>query len=257
MHRKAVIVRPPSPLLAEGLVTHIGRSSVDYELAVEQWLNYVAVFKTAGWNVIEAQPVPACPDSVFIEDQVVVYGDQALLCRSGAAIRRAEQVGLEQILTDQGYSCHVMQSPNTLDGGDVLKHDGRMWVGVTAGGRTNGGGVADLTRMVAQYQVDVVTVPVTKALHLKSALTMLPTGETLGWEPVVDTPAAWPGFISMPEEAGAHVVLLDERKLIMADSAPQSAQLLRDRGYEVLCVDISEFEKIEGCVTCLSIRLRG
>ncbi|MGA8045778.1 MAG: N(G),N(G)-dimethylarginine dimethylaminohydrolase, partial [Dermatophilaceae bacterium] len=93
-------------------------------------------------------------------------------------------------------------------------------------------------------------------LHLKSAVTALPDGTVIGWDPVVDDKDAFPQYEGMPEEGGAHVIRVGERQLVMASSAPRSAELLRERGYTVTCVDISEFEKLEGCVTCLSVRIR-
>ena len=104
----------------------------------------------------------------------------------------------------------------------------------------------------------MVSVPVTKALHLKSAVTALPDGTIVGYRPVVDDPGVWGArFLAVPEEPGAHVVLLDDDALLMSSAAPQSANLFEQRGYRVVGVDISEFEKLEGCVTCLSVRLRG
>jgi dimethylargininase len=93
-------------------------------------------------------------------------------------------------------------------------------------------------------------------LHLKSAVTALPDGTVIGWDPAVDDATVFPQFLSMPEESGAHVVVVDDKTLLMATGAPQSAALLQNRGYEVVCVDISEYIKLEGCVTCLSVRLR-
>ena len=108
------------------------------------------------------------------------------------------------------------------------------------------------------FGVEVVTVALTKALHLKSAVTALPDGTIIGYEPVVDDPGVWgERFLAVPEEPGAHVVLLDNDALLMSSAAPQTADLFRQRGYRVIAVDISEFEKLEGCVTCLSVRLRG
>ena len=102
----------------------------------------------------------------------------------------------------------------------------------------------------------MIAVPVTKVLHLKSAVTALPDGTIIGYPPLVDDPAFWPHFRPMPEEAGSHVVDLGDGRLLMAASAPRSAELIADFGYTPVPVDISEFEKLEGCVTCLSVRLR-
>jgi dimethylargininase len=96
----------------------------------------------------------------------------------------------------------------------------------------------------------------TKALHLKSALTALPDGTVIGYEPLVDDPSMFPSFLAVPEEQGAHVVILAEDVLLMSSGAPKTAALLESRGYRLEQVDISEFEKLEGCVTCLSVRVR-
>jgi dimethylargininase len=155
----------------------------------------------------------------------------------------------------QGYRTVEVEEPGTLDGGDVLKHGHVVWVGV--GGRTNLSGVDQLRQALRGHRVEVVPVPVSKVLHLKSAVTALPDGTVLGYPPLVDDPTVWPRFLAVPEEPGAHVVLLGGMSVLMSASAPRTAQLLAARGHDVTTVDISEFEKLEGCVTCLSVRLRG
>ena len=83
-------------------------------------------------------------------------------------------------------------------------------------------------------------------------------GTVVGYEPLVDDPGVWgENFLAVPEESGAHVVLLDNDALLMSSAASRTAELFVQRGYRVVSVDISEFEKLEGCVTCLSVRLRG
>jgi dimethylargininase len=93
-------------------------------------------------------------------------------------------------------------------------------------------------------------------LHLKSAVTALPDGTVVGYEPLVDDPAVWPSFLPVPEESGSHVVLLGDDQVLMSSDAPLSQALFEERGLDVVAVDISEFIKLEGCVTCLSVRLR-
>ncbi len=256
MHRRLALVRRPSPSLADGIVTHLERSpSVDADLALRQWQEYVAVLQRCGWQVVEAPPVDDCPDGVFVEDQVVVHGNVAGLCRSGAPERRAEQDGLREVLEGLGYRTVAGEAPATLDGGDVLKHGPDVWVGV--GGRTDEAGAARLAAAFEGHRVTVRPVRGTRALHLKSAVTMLPLGAAIGWEPAVADPSVWREFVSAPEEPGAHVVLLGGMSVLMSAAAPRTANLLRGAGHDVTLVDISEFEKLEGCVTCLSVRLRG
>jgi dimethylargininase len=256
VHRRLALVRRPSPRLADGIVTHIERSGdVDAVLALRQWQEYCDVLRRRGWSVVEAPPVDDCPDGVFIEDQVVVFGDVAVLCRSGAPGRRPEQAGLRGTVEGQGYHVVPIEAPGTLDGGDVLKHGRHVWVGV--GGRTNAAGVDQLRAALVGRPVEVVPVPITKVLHLKSAVTALPDGSVIGFPPLVDDATKWDRFVPVPEESGAHVVLLGGMSVLMSAAAPRTARLLEERGLDVTVVDISEFEKLEGCVTCLSVRLRG
>lgn len=248
-------MRRPGSRLAEGLVTHIERSSVDVHTAMRQWEGYIRAFVDAGWRVTEVEPAPACPDSVFVEDTVVVYGDLAVIARSGAAERRPETDGTEKAVAELGYRIAHIEAPGVLDGGDVLKHGGTVYVGQS--GRTNADGIRQLAEHLKPFGATVVPVPLTKALHLKSAVTALPDGTVIGYEPVVDDPSVFPAFVAVPEEPGAHVVLLGEGKLLMSSAAPETAAVLQARGYQPVLVDIGEFEKLEGCVTCLSVRLRG
>lgn len=253
MNRRA-LVRRPGPRLAEGLLTHVERRPVDLERARRQWLGYAAAMQSQGWELFEVEPADECPDAVFVEDTVVVYDDLAVMARPGAEQRRAEVAGTELALRGLGYRAVRIEEPGTLDGGDVLKHAGIVWVGL--GGRTNQAGADQLAKHLAPHGAEVVTVPVSRVLHLKSAVTALPDGTVVGYPPLVDEPERWPQFLPVPEEAGAHVVLLGNDTVLMSASAPRTAELFESRGLQVVAVDISEFEKLEGCVTCLSVRLR-
>jgi dimethylargininase len=101
-----------------------------------------------------------------------------------------------------------------------------------------------------------VAVPTTKALHLKTAVTALPDGTVIGYLPLVDDPSIFDRFLAVPEAHGTAVVVLDAGTVLMSSAAPQSAALFENLGYTVITVGISEFEKLEGCVTCLSVRVR-
>jgi dimethylargininase len=240
--------------LAEGLVTHIEREPVDVALAMTQWDSYVAALDGAGWKIIEVPPMEDCPDGVFVEDDVVMYGDRAVVTRPGADERKPETAPVAALLGDLGYDVVSIEAPGTLDGGDVLKHDGTVWVGL--GGRTNQAGVDQLTAFLDPYGAKVVAVPVHKVLHLKSAVAALPDGTVVGYEPLVDDPGVWPTFMDVPEPSGSHVVLLGDDRVLMSADAPRSQEMFEERGLDVVAVDISEFIKLEGCVTCLSVRLR-
>ncbi len=252
---KRALVRRPGPRLPEGLVTHIARTPVDLDLARRQWHGYIDALQAEGWEIIEVPPADACPDAVFVEDTVVVYGDLAVIARPGADERKPETAGTEATLASLGYRIARIQHPGTLDGGDVLKHAGMVWAGL--GGRTNASGIEQLSALLRPLGAQVIGVPVSRALHLKSAVTALPNGTVVGYGPLVDDPAVWKSFLPVPEEAGAHVVLLDGSTVLISARAPATRALLESRGLRVVAVDISEYDKLEGCVTCLSVRLRG
>lgn len=245
------LVREPSPRLAEGLLTHIDRTPVDYDLARRQWDAYVAALESVGWQLVAVAPAPEHPDGVFVEDTVVVHRGQALIARPGAPERRGETSGTLAAVTALGLAVAELAGPATLDGGDVLKIGETFFVGV--GGRTTRAGC---TAVGERFGVLSIPVPITKVLHLKSAVTALPDGTVIGYPPLVDDPGVFDTFLPVPEEPGSHVVVVDERTVIMAASAPRTAALLRQRGLHTVVVDISEYEKLEGCVTCLSVRVR-
>ncbi len=249
------LVRRPGPRLTEGIVTHIDRVAVDHGKALQQWHDYVAALETNGWETIEVPPAHDCPDAVFIEDTMVVYKNVAAIARPGADTRKPETLDAEKSVESLGYSINRIRPPGTLDGGDVLKVGDTVYV--ARGGRSNADGIRQLRAILEPVGASVVAVPLTKVLHLKSAVTALPDGTIVGWLPAVDDPAIFPRFLSVPESSGAHVVLLGNDKLLMSNDCPRSAALFADLGYEPVVVDISEFIKLEGCVTCLSVRLRG
>ncbi|MDH6532390.1 dimethylargininase [Aurantimicrobium minutum] len=251
---KVALVRAPASTLADGLVTHIKRKQVDLELADKQWDGYVSALNAAGWQTVEVAPRDDLADSVFVEDTVVMLGKLAVITNPGADSRKPEVEATEAALVDLGVRVDRIVSPGALDGGDVLKVGKTVYVG--RGGRTNGEGIRQLRAIAATQGYTVVAVPVTKALHLKTAVTALPDGTVIGYPPLVDDQGIFERFLPVPEAHGTAVVVLSADTVLMSASAPKSAELFRELGYRVITVDISEFEKLEGCVTCLSVRLR-
>ena len=246
------LVRRPGARLPEGLLTHLERTEVDYPTALEQWHGYVAALEQNGWNVDHVDPADDCPDAVFVEDTVVVFGDLAVITRPGAEVRKPEITGAEQAIRRHLDRIVHIEPPATLDGGDVLKVGSTVYVGMSE--RTSAAAVDQLRRLLPDRTV--VPVPVTKVLHLKSAVTGLPDGTIIGHVPVVDDPSLFTRFLPVPEETGSAVVDLGDGRLLMAADCPGSVDVVTAQGYKVVTVDISEFQKLEGCVTCLSVRIR-
>ncbi|OUE26459.1 N(G),N(G)-dimethylarginine dimethylaminohydrolase [Clavibacter michiganensis] len=250
---RIALVRIPSARLADGELTHLDRRPVDSELADQQWERYVLALEENGWTTREVPPADDHPDSVFVEDALIVLGSTAVLLTSGADSRRGERTGAERALEDTDLTVTSIDLPATVDGGDVLQVGRTVYVG--ASGRTNAAGIRRLREIARPLGYSVVGVPVSRTLHLKSQVTALPDGTVIGYEPLVDDPRLFPSFLPVPEAEGAAVVALDEDTLLISAAAPRTADLLRGLGYEIVAVDISEFEKLEGCVTCLSVRI--
>jgi dimethylargininase len=247
------LVRRPAESLADGIVTFIDREPLDLELAKRQWDGYVAALHRSGWPTVVIDGDDAMPDCVFVEDTVVMFGDLAVITNPRQPVRNPEIVAVQRTIEELGLETTAI-TDGTLDGGDVLKVGSQVYVGLS--GTTNAAAIAQLGRILAPRGYTVTTVPMTRALHLKSALTALPDGTIIGYAPVVDDPALFPSFVAVPEEPGSHVVILDEDLLLMSSAAPRTAASFEDRGYRLELVDVSEYEKLEGCVTCLSVRVR-
>jgi dimethylargininase len=252
------LVRRPSSNLADGLVTHQERVPIDVDLARHQWQHYVETLTAYGWDTSEVEPADDCPDAVFIEDALVVFDELAVVTRPRAPSRRPETAGAEAAAIAAGLEIHRITEPGLLDGGDVLKvvAAGRKTAFVGIGGRTNREAVVQLALVLEPHGWLVRSHPVHRVLHLKSAVTALPDGTIIGYPDLVDDATAFDRFLAVPEPEGSHVVLIGGNRLLMSTSAPESAELFRSMGYEPVLVDIGEFEKLEGCVTCLSVRVR-
>lgn len=249
-----LLVRRPSPSLAAGELTHLDRVEIDPRLALAQWQGYVGAFRARHWEIIEIPPADEHPDGVFVEDTVVVFDDRAVLAAPGAASRRGELASVAPVVRDSGLAVHRIAAPGTLDGGDVLKVGRTVYVGASS--RTNDEGIAQLRALLSPAGWTVVAVPVTRVLHLKSGVTALPDGTIIGRARNMDDLRALDPFLEVPEEHGTAVVDLGGGAVLMSADAPRTATLLRGRGLEVVTVPITEFEKLEGCVTCLSVRIR-
>jgi dimethylargininase len=253
VHRVA-LVRAPATTVAKGQLTHLKRRVVKYAKAETQWEGYVAALEAEGFTTLQLDADDAFPDSVFIEDALVMLGQVAVITSPGAESRRGEQDAVAEVALDLGLDTRHIRLPGTLDGGDVLKVGTTVYVG--RGGRTNAEGIRQFRSIASELGYTVIAVPVTRALHLKSAVTALPDGTVIGHPNLVDEPSIFPHYLEVPEVEGVAVVVLTRNSVLMSASAPKSVALVESLGYRVTTVEISEFEKLEGCVTCLSVRIR-
>jgi len=157
---------------------------------------------------------------------------------------------MEQMINELGLEAARIEGEGTLDGGDVLQVGKTVYAGRSD--RTNEDAICQLTRLLATRGRHVVPVGLCGCLHLKTAMTALPDRSLIGNPDLVDT-SALPYLRVALEPSGAHIVVLGEKQVLIAASATRTAERLTAEDYDVIVVDISEFEKLEGCVTCLSV----
>jgi dimethylargininase len=249
------IVRAVSPSLMKGEVTHRERAAIDLRLAIAQHAAYVGLLRGHGLRILEAPDAPEHPDGVFVEDVLVVIDGHAILTRPGAPSRREEVHSVEPLIRSLGLPCERIVAPGTLDGGDTLVTQRHVLVGRST--RSNHAAISQLAALAACSGRDVVGVDVHAALHLKSVATLLPDGALIAAPSFVDVKLLRAtGYVvhEAPESSGANVLCLDRTVVLPAD-APASAALLRALGHEVASIDISELQKLEAGLTCMSVLL--
>ncbi|WP_166984076.1 dimethylarginine dimethylaminohydrolase family protein [Paramicrobacterium fandaimingii] len=250
--RRIALVRLPATALTDD--DDDTESDFDSDLADKQWDAYTAAFEDNGWTTQEVAFASELPDSVFVQDGVVLLDDLAIITRPVDETRRRELEGIEDTVHDLGFTVERIMDPGTFEGGDALLVGDTLYVGRTE--RTNAEAIRQLRSIVAPYGYSIVAAPMSKVHHLKAAITALPDGTFIGDPSSIDTLSLFPGFIAAPEPAGGSVVVLNDDTVLVSESAPLTAELLDDLGYAVVTVDISEFEKLGGSVTCLSVRVR-
>lgn len=225
------------------------RHTIDLELAREQHRNYCRILSELGLEVIHLPRRDLLPDSCFVEDNAVIHGDRALICRMARESRRGEEEDVEDFLKDY-LKVRRATPPATVEGGDVIHLRDRLISGVTE--RTNMEGVAQMREWL-EVRVDTIVDP--GIVHLKSYVTYLGDGVMIATRPYAHHPAL-EGFrvLMVPDdEAYAANTLTIGETVLMPDGYPRSHEIVREAGFEVIPLPMTEFEKCEGALTCLSL----
>jgi dimethylargininase len=249
------IVRAPSPRLAEGEVTYLARQPIDVARAFAQHSAYVALLREHGLEVIHAPEAPEHPDGLFVEDALVVIEGRAILTRPGAASRRDEVTSMEQVTQQLGMREERIQAPGRLDGGDVLVTERHVFVGRSS--RSNVRAIQQLKSFQACRGRAVLGLSLSGVLHLRTALTQLPDGALIALPKSVDTEQLRKLGYAVHEaaEASAADVLCLGQTVVLPSDANVTAFRLRELGYEVVQIDVSELQKLEAGVTCMCVLL--
>ncbi len=272
------IVRPPCARFAEGLTT-INADAPNYARALKQHAAYCEALEQCGLKLKRLEADERYPDSTFVEDAAVIVrglpnhptpaglpgrgplGQASVCCailtRPGAPSRLGEVNSIAEVLTQSCPELYSIQIPGTLDGGDVCEVEDHFLIGISE--RTNEAGAQQLAALLAQYGYtsSFIDIRVVKnILHLKSGLAYLGDNSLA----VIDALAAHEGFrpydlvrVSATEQYAANCVRINDYVLV-AVGYPVFEKALRDLGYETRSVEMSEFQKMDGGLSCLSLR---
>jgi dimethylargininase len=246
------LTRQVSSTFAACELTFLERQPIDIVKAMEQHRAYETCLKELGAQVISLPADVSHPDGVFVEDPAIVLDEIAIITRPGAASRRGETESIAQALAPF-RELRYIREPATLEGGDVIRVGKTLFVGLSQ--RTSREGIAQLADLLIAFDYSVVPVEVRGCLHLKSGACWAGGDVILANRNWIDA-SAFHDFkiIDVPEdEPAAADVLPVAGKLMIPSSFPHTARILEDSGMEVLRIDVSELQKAESGVTCMSL----
>lgn len=246
--------RAVSPRLPECQLTHLQRVPIDAAKAAEQHAAYERALSDAGFEIVRLPELADDPDAVFVEDTALLLDGHAVITRPGAASRIGETESTASGLAGE-FELHRIET-GFLDGGDVLCIGRTLYVGLST--RTDAAGINSLAQLAAPIGYRVIQAELRDCLHLKTGATF--AGPDASGTPVllyhqdsVD-PAQFEGVepLAVDKAPAANCVRAGDR-LIMPAGNPHTAARLRDRGFHVVEVDVSELQKAESGVTCMSL----
>ena len=233
-------------------LTFLARDKIDMDLAEQQHQQYQSALSSLGCEIVIVPTELDLADSVFIEDTAVVLDEIAVLCRPATTLRGQEVAGVKDVL-QQYRTLASIQSPGTLEGGDLLRVGNIIYAGLST--RSNQSGIEQLRYIVADYGFSVESVETKKCLHLKSAVSEVAPGVLLINSDWISR-SVFKNYELIDvdkEEAHAANALLVDQKVIYPSSFPRTLEKLVNAGLDVTQVNVSELQKAEGAVTCCSL----
>ena len=250
------IVRTPCPKVCDGITSVPELGQPIYEKALEQHAKYIEALKACGVDVLVLPAMEEYPDSCFVEDVAVVNDKCAIITNPGADTRKGETAGIIEAIGrfyTEEQTGHIV-APGTLEGGDVMKCGDTYYVGLSA--RTNQEGFDQFAAFMGKYGFKSVLVPLELVLHLKTGVNYLENNKMLVSGEFVDKPefAQYERIVIPDEEAYAANCIWMNGTVIVPEGYPAVLEAVKGAGYPVLTVDTSEFRKIDGGLSCLSLR---
>jgi len=250
---KHALVKRPGKSMVDGITT-AGLGQPDYELALRQHDRYIETLQSCGVEVIILEADEQYPDSVFIEDTAVLTEKCAVLTNPGAPPRQGEEKSVKKALEKYYTNIESIKPPGTLEGGDIMKAGNHFYIGISA--RTNEAGVAQLAKILKKYGYTSTNIPLKNVLHLKTGLAYLENNNLLAAGEFIHHPA-FAKFnkiiIAEKESYSANCIWINGTVLVPL-GFPVTKKSIRATGYRILEVDVSEFRKLDGGLSCLSLR---
>lgn len=250
------IVRAPGSNFAAGL-TRVDTGSPDLRRALEQHDAYCKALESCGLEVIRLAPDEAHPDSTFVEDTAILTPRGAVITRPGAASRQGEIDAIQSVLREHYKEVQFIREPGTVDGGDVCEAGEHFFIGISE--RTNSAGAEQLARVLESFGYTSSLIDIrgtSNILHLKSGLAFLGGKRLLlieefrefeefsGYDVV---------FVNKAEEYAANCLGING-KVLVASGFTGTKNKLEQLGYQTIALDMSEFQKMDGGLSCLSLR---
>ena len=247
------IVKKPCENLIKGLTT-ANLGIPDFGLALKQHKQYIEALKSCGLDVTVLEPDNNFPDSTFVEDTAILTSKCAIITNPGAETRKGETDEIKNVSGRFSENIEFIQKPGTLDGGDVMMVGSHFYIGISE--RTNEAGARQLIKVLGKYGFTGSMVNLQHVLHLKTGVAYLENNNLLatGEFPKKD---AFKHFnilkVDEDESYATNCIWINDFVLV-AKGFPKTKQLVEDAGYKTIVLDVSEFRKLDGGLSCLSLR---
>lgn len=252
---KNVIVRRPCRAIVNGITTaNLGKP--DYELALKQHDKYIETLKSCGVDVTVLEANEEFPDSCFVEDVALCTKKCVIVTRPGAMSRREEimQLDMQETLKKFFSNIEYIKEPGTIEAGDIMMVGDQFYIGLSE--RTNESGAKQMIDILEKYELSGTVVPLKEVLHLKTGVSYLENNNLLVAGEFVNS-TLFKDFnkivIDKEESYSANCIWVNDTVLI-PKGYPKTKEAIENKGYKVVEVDTSEYRKIDGGLSCLSLR---
>ncbi len=247
------IVRRPVQNMLQGITTS-NLGAPDYQLALQQHDAYIVALENCGLTVDVMQGEEDFPDGMFVEDTALVTPRCAIVTRPGASSRRGETSSIRRQLEVFFDEIEIIKSPGTVDAGDIMMVGEQFYIGISE--RTNQIGAEQMIEHLYKYGYEGLKIQINEGLHLKSSISYLEnnriiiTGDLFSRTELTDFDAT---VIMEADAYSANSVWVNNHVLVPA-GFPNTSQAIAVLGYDVIELDVSEFQKLDGGLSCLSLR---